>query len=61
MILKSSILEGHYPEDEFRVKKLHAYHPADKAAGRRSALVAFFDQESGGLRTVRARDIIRIR
>lgn len=60
-ILKSSLLEGHYPEETFRVKSLHNYLPADKAAGRKSALVQFFDQDSGGLRTVRARDIIRIR
>ena len=61
MIRKSSLLPGHYPEDEFKVKSVRRYWPASKAEGRKRALVAFHDADTGGQYTVAAADIVKIR
>lgn len=55
-----NLLPGTYLEDTFYVKGVKGYLPKDKAVGRKSALVMFWCRESGGLHTVRARDIIHI-
>lgn len=42
------------------VKTFKSYLPRNKEAGRKSALVQFYEL-NGGLRTVKARDIMEIR
>ncbi len=59
--MKSHLLPGQWLEDEFVVKKVKSYLPSDKKLGRKSALVQFWCRDTGGLRTVRARDIIHIK
>lgn len=61
MIRKSSLLPGHFPEDEFKVKSVRQYLPASKQEGRKRALVQFHCAETGGQYTICAADIVKIR
>ena len=58
--MKSRLLDDYFIEETFKVKSVKNYLPKDKEIGRKSALVAFWDADTGGLRTIRARDIIEI-
>lgn len=57
----TDLLPDYYPKNVYGVKKVKQYLPRDKALGRLKALVQFFDARSGGLRTVAASDIIKIK
>lgn len=60
VVLFGGRLVGSEFEDVHRVKSVKQYLPKDKSVGRKSALVQFYAAD-GGLRTVRARDIVKIR
>lgn len=56
----SKLLPDYYPKSIYTVKQVKQYLPASKKDGRAKALLQFFDQRTGGLRTVCASDIIKV-
>lgn len=61
MVRKNALIPGDYMEDKYLVKRVKSYLAVDKEAGRKRALVSFFDVTSGGQHVVAASDIVKIR
>lgn len=60
MIVKSQLLDGEYLDQTYKVRGVKNYLPKKSKEGREFALVQFWNGETGGLHTIKARDIVKI-